>query len=244
MELVEVLTDPEKNGVFKISNKDTQVFKVVATDGTETVTKSFSLSGLTLQEQPTPPGPTPTGSELFNITSSMYASSKTKKCVSGDYAFEMDEQTISEFDDDVDLSTPGSSYSGTISGTIASGSYTDGDQVMSIPDTSFTGGFLAVSVQSDVVSSYDEYSVIASIKNANNETVMSVTYNSFDTDFPSNGRIAILIPSDHSNGFYNGAVISDIGTVAELELDFIGTDAQHQQTEYVVAYAIGGITIS
>ena len=48
--LVEVLTDPDKNGVFKISNKNTQKFKIVATNGVTTVTKTYNLGGLTLQK--------------------------------------------------------------------------------------------------------------------------------------------------------------------------------------------------
>ena len=45
--LVEIITDPDKNGVFKVTNKDSQVFKVVSTDGTYTKTQTFDLSGLT-----------------------------------------------------------------------------------------------------------------------------------------------------------------------------------------------------
>ena len=47
--LVEILTDPDKNGVFKITDKDTQVFKVVSTDGVRTTTQTYSLTGLTCQ---------------------------------------------------------------------------------------------------------------------------------------------------------------------------------------------------
>lgn len=47
--LVEILTDPDKNGVFKITDKDTQVFKVVSTDGEKTTTQTYSLTGLTCQ---------------------------------------------------------------------------------------------------------------------------------------------------------------------------------------------------
>ena len=46
--LVEILTDPDKNGVFKITNKDTQKFKIVTSDGTHTKTKTYDVSGLTL----------------------------------------------------------------------------------------------------------------------------------------------------------------------------------------------------
>ena len=46
--LVEILTDPDKNGAFKITNKDTQVFKVVTTiSGGATKTDTYTLSGLT-----------------------------------------------------------------------------------------------------------------------------------------------------------------------------------------------------
>lgn len=44
--LVEILTDPDKNGVWKITDADTQKFKVVSTDGTNTVTQTFDLSAL------------------------------------------------------------------------------------------------------------------------------------------------------------------------------------------------------
>lgn len=44
--LVEIINDPDKNGVFKVTNKDTQVFKVVSTDGTSTKTQTFRLSAL------------------------------------------------------------------------------------------------------------------------------------------------------------------------------------------------------
>lgn len=46
--LVEILTDPDKNGVFKVLN-NSQNFVVVSTDGTHTLTQTFDLSGLTLQ---------------------------------------------------------------------------------------------------------------------------------------------------------------------------------------------------
>lgn len=48
--LVELINDPDKNGVFKISNKFVQKFKVVTTDGTETTEQLFDLSGLTITE--------------------------------------------------------------------------------------------------------------------------------------------------------------------------------------------------
>lgn len=47
--LVEIIDDPDKNGVFKVTDKDTQVFKVVTSDGTNAVTKTYNLSGLTVE---------------------------------------------------------------------------------------------------------------------------------------------------------------------------------------------------
>lgn len=57
--LVEIIDDPDKNGVFKVTNKDTQVFKIVATDSNNnTATTTYDLSGLTLEAAPVPPTPT------------------------------------------------------------------------------------------------------------------------------------------------------------------------------------------
>lgn len=47
--LVELINDPDKSGVFKITDKDTQVLKIVLSDGVSTVTQEFDLSGLTTQ---------------------------------------------------------------------------------------------------------------------------------------------------------------------------------------------------
>lgn len=46
--LVEIISDPDKNGVFKITDKDEQAFKIVSYDGIETKTQTFDLSGLTV----------------------------------------------------------------------------------------------------------------------------------------------------------------------------------------------------
>lgn len=48
--LVEILTDPDKNGVFKVTSKS-QKFKVVAQNSEETKTAVYNLSGLTLEEE-------------------------------------------------------------------------------------------------------------------------------------------------------------------------------------------------
>lgn len=49
--LVEIINDPDKNGVFKITDTNSQVFKVVSTDGTVTRTQVLDLSGLTLEKE-------------------------------------------------------------------------------------------------------------------------------------------------------------------------------------------------
>lgn len=46
--LVELIDDPDKNGVFKITDKNTQKFMVVSSDGTHTTTTEYDLSGLTV----------------------------------------------------------------------------------------------------------------------------------------------------------------------------------------------------
>ena len=48
--LVEIIDDPDKNGVFKITS-NTQVFKVVAQNTTETITKTYSLAELELEAE-------------------------------------------------------------------------------------------------------------------------------------------------------------------------------------------------
>ena len=47
--LVELIDDPDKNGVFKVTDKNAQLFKVIISDGTKSTTKTYTLSGLTLQ---------------------------------------------------------------------------------------------------------------------------------------------------------------------------------------------------
>ena len=47
--LVEIIDDPDKNGVFKISDKDEQKFVVVTSDGIWSLRQEFDLSGLTAE---------------------------------------------------------------------------------------------------------------------------------------------------------------------------------------------------
>lgn len=46
--LVEIIGDPDLNGVFKITDKDVQKFRVVITDGHMTKTTDYDLSDLTV----------------------------------------------------------------------------------------------------------------------------------------------------------------------------------------------------
>lgn len=49
--LVELLGDPDMNGVFKVTDKDTQKFVVLSTVNGFTDKQEFDLSGLTCEEE-------------------------------------------------------------------------------------------------------------------------------------------------------------------------------------------------
>ncbi len=51
MDLVEVIDDPDRNGVFRVTDKNNQVFKIVQSDGTHTHEQAISLRGLTLEAE-------------------------------------------------------------------------------------------------------------------------------------------------------------------------------------------------
>ena len=48
MELVECIDDPDRNGVFKITDKDNQKLYIVSSNDEHTTKQKFDLSGLTL----------------------------------------------------------------------------------------------------------------------------------------------------------------------------------------------------
>lgn len=48
--LAEIIGDPDKNGIVKISDKAQQLFTVVSTNGTQTRTKAYSLTDLVLED--------------------------------------------------------------------------------------------------------------------------------------------------------------------------------------------------
>lgn len=50
--LVELINDPDKNGVFKITNKFVQKFVIVTSDGKTSAEQRFDLSCLTITEAP------------------------------------------------------------------------------------------------------------------------------------------------------------------------------------------------
>lgn len=48
--LIDIIDDPDKAAVMKITDNTTQVIKIVATNGMQTVTAEYDLSGLTCNE--------------------------------------------------------------------------------------------------------------------------------------------------------------------------------------------------
>ena len=49
---VDIIPDPDKNGVFRILNPTTNKLVIRVSDGTHTETQTFDLSGLTLESAP------------------------------------------------------------------------------------------------------------------------------------------------------------------------------------------------
>ena len=49
--LVEIINDPDKNGVFKVTDKNDQVFVVVSSDGVHSHRQEYDLSGLTIETE-------------------------------------------------------------------------------------------------------------------------------------------------------------------------------------------------
>ena len=47
--LVEIINDPDKNGVFKIADKDAQLVKVISRNATTETVKTYSLRDLVLE---------------------------------------------------------------------------------------------------------------------------------------------------------------------------------------------------
>lgn len=46
---VDVLPDPDKNGIFKISDTESQVFEIICKKGENRVSRTYSLNGLVLE---------------------------------------------------------------------------------------------------------------------------------------------------------------------------------------------------
>lgn len=47
--LVEIISDPDKNGVCRITDKDAQLLKVVCKNATTETVKTYALNGLVLE---------------------------------------------------------------------------------------------------------------------------------------------------------------------------------------------------
>lgn len=47
--LVEIINDPDKNGVFRVTDKDAQLFKVICKNATTETVKTYTLNGLVLE---------------------------------------------------------------------------------------------------------------------------------------------------------------------------------------------------
>lgn len=47
--LVELINDPDKSGIWKVTDKDSQTFKIVSSDSEDSYTQTFTLTGLTLE---------------------------------------------------------------------------------------------------------------------------------------------------------------------------------------------------
>lgn len=50
--LVELINDPDKAGVFKVTDKDIQLVAVLGTDGKDVIYRTYDISGLTLSDTP------------------------------------------------------------------------------------------------------------------------------------------------------------------------------------------------
>lgn len=49
--LIEIIDKPDKNGVFKITDTENQVFKVIQSNSKQTKTQTFNLMELTLESE-------------------------------------------------------------------------------------------------------------------------------------------------------------------------------------------------
>ena len=46
---VDILPDPDKNGIFKITNAESQVFEIICKKGDNRVSRTYNLNGLVLE---------------------------------------------------------------------------------------------------------------------------------------------------------------------------------------------------
>ena len=81
--IVEILNDPDKNGVFKVKQNLSQKFVVEYSKGESVERDVYDLSGLTLSEEPpTPPAPTDPG-PISAPASGTFATDTTPASITG-----------------------------------------------------------------------------------------------------------------------------------------------------------------
>ena len=119
--LVELIDDPDKSGVFKITNEIYQVLKIISSDGTHTNEQTYRLADLFLEE----PQPEP----MVGVTIA---------AVNGNT--QVDGVRASELQSGVTVTVPSvqdpTTYAGDISGTIVNYSHD-----VSAPDTAWLDGY-------------------------------------------------------------------------------------------------------
>ena len=224
--LVDILSDPDKNGVFKITNKDTQKFVIEARKGATTIRKEWSLSGLTLAE------PEPPVVEVSAIFEGGVCSNQSS------YNLEDSETPVSitqnlEIEDDSTLAT--GEYTGTISGT------TNGNYIhLSLKDT------VVPYFNSLTAPDFEFDGITISIRgSASNETVFS-TSGWFAPDSSNLDHLAIPIKGseeDPETGEPGPEVQADEITIT-LEAEYISGEEETGLQDIVMTYMVGGITIN
>ncbi len=167
--IIEIVNDPDKNGVFKVKQNLSQKFVVEYRKGDAVERDVYDLSGLTLSEEPPTP-PTPTGDKIFEVKD------KTDTLA---YLYSNNSpmpntvrvtQTISEFEDDTDLAE--GDYTGTISGELISG--TSGDNkvlCLNYRDDFIT--WLKENGPADISIDSPFFKITYSEKDANNQEILS-----------------------------------------------------------------------
>ena len=167
--IIEILNDPDKNGVFKVKQNLSQKFVVEYRKGDAVERDVYDLSGLTLSEEPPTP-PTPTGEKIFDVKDEtgtltyLYSNNMAMPNV-----VEVT-QTISEFEDDTELAE--GDYTGTISGGLISGT-SGGNKVLCFNFRDDFVTWLKENGPADINIDSPLFKITYSEKDANNQEVAS-----------------------------------------------------------------------